>query len=49
MYVLSIQLNSSSEKKKKDNFAFLQMNDGLISRKVKINLDKTGTLPDTKI
>lgn len=48
MYVLSVQLNNSSGKKK-DSFAFLQVNDGLISRKVKINLDKTGTLPDTKI
>lgn len=51
MCVLFVQLKIHQDKKKKRrrNFALLEVNGGLISGKVKANLDKTVTLPDTKI
>lgn len=50
--VLFVQLKIHQDKKQQQqqrNFAFLEVNGGLISRKVKANLDKTETLPDTKM
>ena len=48
-YLYNLKIHQDKKKNQKRNFAFLEVNGGLISGKVKANLDKTETLPDTKI
>lgn len=49
MFVLCLYNLKIHQKKIKGDFAFLEVNDELISGKVKANLDKTGALRDANI